>query len=410
MNPGPPAVLRPVRRKRALPTPHSTQDFSMSTLTSSGLSWLAGLAGALFLASAAMAAPPSSQCKAPELAKRDLKGVKVGDWKALAAKAGSDGAGATEEAAIASVCKYRGCDTRSAVICDTDDGTTCYVKDAAGVLFAFSGVFEVYEGGLEVGTSTSPDGRWLHVGLVHEVLGRIEDAMCEEDEDGNMECMSATGSHGWEYANLVIDTKAMTLVFDGRVSDYDESASGKQRCKGKPDLSFAGDSFVYQGCDGKKVTVGLADLSACTVAARTAWSEAVAREADAAEQKKNSAAMAVADKKVDEGRKATKAKKYAEAIAAFDAALEAWPYLPKAYSGRGYARLLRGESGDLEAAKRDFQRALEEETGDMKFRAAVHFNLGLLAEKQKKPEEAKAWFRKSHGQNPTDATKKKLGL
>ncbi len=158
------------------------------------------------------------------------------------------------------------------------------------------------------------------------------------------------------------------------------------------------------------MSVSLGDLNACAVSACTAWGEAVVRESNDAEAEKAAADKARADKKVDEGRKATKAKKYAEAIAAFDAALEAWPYLPKAYSGRGYARLLRAEPGDLAAAKRDFQRALEEETGDMKFRAAVHFNLGLLAEKQGKPDEAKAWFRKSHGQNPTDATKKKLGL
>ena len=46
----------------------------------------------------------------------------------------------------------------------------------------------------------------------------------------------------------------------------------------------------------------------------------------------------------------------------------------------------------------------------MKFRASVNFNLGLIAEKQKKPAEAKAAFKKAHGQNPSAATRKKLGL
>ena len=371
---------------------------------------LAGTLGAFVLGSSALAAPPSSPCKVPELAKRDMKGVKVGDWQALAKKIGSDGPGANDAEAIASVCKYRGCDAATTVVCDSGDTTVCFVKDRTAAWFAFAEVIQIFEGNIEITRLASPDGRWLHVGLANEVLGRIEDAMCEDDEDGNISCVSATGSYGWEYANLVIDMKTMTLAFDGRVSDYDPTASARLRCKGKPDLTFSGDAFDYQSCDGKTAKVTLDDLGSCTVAARTAWSEAVSRAQSDAEKARSEADMAAANKKIDAGRKATAAKKYDDAVAVFDAALAISPFVAKAFSGRGYARLLREGAGDLDAAKKDFQRALEEETNDMKFRASVHFNLGLIAEKQKKPDEAKAWFKKSHGQNPSAATKKKLGI
>jgi len=374
---------------------------------------LAGTLGAsvaISFGSSALAAPPPSPCKVPELAKRDMKGVKVGDWQALSAQIGTDGAGSNEADAIASVCKYRGCDAATTVVCDSGDTTICFVKDRTGAWFAFAEVIQIFESNIEITRLASPDGRWLHVGLVNEVLGRIEDAMCEDDEDGNIACVSATGSYGWEYANLVIDMKTMTLAFDGRVSDYDPTASARLRCKGKPDLTFSGDAFDYKSCDGKTAKVILDDLGPCTVAARTAWSEAVSRAQSDAEKAKSEADMAAANKKIDAGRKATAAKKYDEAVAAFDAALAISPFAAKAFSGRGYARLMRASAGDLDAAKKDFQRALEEETNDMKFRASVHFNLGLVAERQKKPDEATAWFKKSHGQNPSAATKKKLGL
>jgi hypothetical protein len=32
--------------------------------------------------------------------------------------------------------------------------------------------------------------------------------------------------------------------FDARVSGYDETASGKSRCRGRLDLAFVGESFV----------------------------------------------------------------------------------------------------------------------------------------------------------------------
>lgn len=84
------------------------------------------------------------------------------------------------------------------------------------------------------------------------------------------------------------------------------------------------------------------------------------------------------ESRLDAGRRLTREKNYAAAIAAFDAALVADETLATAYSGRGHARQL---AGDLDAAKLDFQAAL---THDSKpaFQASVYFNLGQVAEKQ----------------------------
>jgi len=152
---------------------------------------LAGLLGAILPDTVAVGAPPSSSCKAPELARRDLKGVKVGNWQALAARIGTDGAVADEADAIQSVCAYWDCDASSRAVCAVDEGTACFVKDGSGTWFAFPNILQD-EDSLEVTREASPDGRWLHVGIKSELIERIEDARCDEDDDGEVECQSAS--------------------------------------------------------------------------------------------------------------------------------------------------------------------------------------------------------------------------
>jgi hypothetical protein len=95
--------------------------------------------------------------------------------------------------------------------------------------------------------------------------------------------------------------------------------------------------------------------------------------------------------KLAEAREHTRAKDYAAAIAAFDAAILADPKMARAWAGRGYAKLL---AGDLSGAKKDSERALElDETEG--FQASVHYNLGLVAQKQGKTSAAKAAFARS---------------
>lgn len=112
-----------------------------------------------------------------------------------------------------------------------------------------------------------------------------------------------------------------------------------------------------------------------------------------------------AQAKVNEGRKLTRDKQYAEAIAAFDEALRrSGDKLARAWSGRGYAKLL---AGDEAGARSDFERALALDD-DAKFQAAIYFNLGELAEGQKDKAKAIEAYRKALALNPTDAAKKRL--
>ncbi len=111
-----------------------------------------------------------------------------------------------------------------------------------------------------------------------------------------------------------------------------------------------------------------------------------------------------ANAKLAEGRKATKEKRYADAIAAFDAAIAASDKLARAWSGRGYAKLLAGE---LDAAKADFDKALGLDAAP-KFQAAVYYNLGELALAQKDRAAAKEAFTKANTLSPSDAAKKQL--
>jgi hypothetical protein len=79
---------------------------------------------------------------------------------------------------------------------------------------------------------------------------------------------------------------------------------------------------------------------------------------------------------VARGRAATLGERYAEAIAAFDAALAAEPHDPRALAERGYARL---RAGELDAAAFDLRSARRRTTDPALLRAIEH-NLELVAE------------------------------
>jgi tetratricopeptide (TPR) repeat protein len=100
---------------------------------------------------------------------------------------------------------------------------------------------------------------------------------------------------------------------------------------------------------------------------------------------------------VEEGRKHTRAGDLDEAIAAFDKAIALDAKLAQAFSGRGYAKLRKG---DHEGAKKDCEKALALDDA-ANFQAAVWFNLGLIAEAQGKRDEARAAYVKSKGLRDT---------
>lgn len=116
-------------------------------------------------------------------------------------------------------------------------------------------------------------------------------------------------------------------------------------------------------------------------------------------------ANAGANDKLAEGRKATKEKRYPDAIKAFDEAIAASATLARAWSGRGYAKLLNGDGA---GAKTDFEQALTLDATP-KFQAAVYFNLGELAMRNKDVAAARAAFTKANELSPSDAAKKQLG-
>lgn len=150
---------------------------------------------------------------------------------------------------------------------------------------------------------------------------------------------------------------------------------------------------------------------------KTASASADPDEAPAPSKKKKHAPPKTGDKKaadkdklaaywkaMNDGRKATLAKKFDDAIAAFDAALVAVPDDARAYTERGYAKLL---AKDYDAAVVDLDKAAARTT-DKKLLAQVWFNYGLAAEGKGDAEKARAAFARSNELNPTNAAKKKL--
>jgi hypothetical protein len=104
------------------------------------------------------------------------------------------------------------------------------------------------------------------------------------------------------------------------------------------------------------------------------------------------------------GRKATAAKRYDDAISAFGDALRAMPDSAAALAERGYAELL----GDrLDDAEKDLAKA-RGLTRDPALLGPIAFNLGLVREKRKDTEGARAAFAQSNDIRPTRAAEAKL--
>jgi hypothetical protein len=107
---------------------------------------------------------------------------------------------------------------------------------------------------------------------------------------------------------------------------------------------------------------------------------------------------------LNKGRKATDAKKYKDAIAAFDEALAIKKGDARAISERGYARLL---SGDLDGASRDLDDSATR-SKDRKLLSSIWYNRGLVDEKRGKQDSALVAFYMANALRPTDAAAKKI--
>ena len=105
------------------------------------------------------------------------------------------------------------------------------------------------------------------------------------------------------------------------------------------------------------------------------------------------------------GRKATDAKAYAEAIAAFDEAVKARPTDPRALAERGFAKLLAGT--DLESASADFDHAADQ-TRDPKILGMIWFNRGLVDDKLGHPDAALVDYFLANKLSPSKAAAGKL--
>jgi Tetratricopeptide repeat len=104
------------------------------------------------------------------------------------------------------------------------------------------------------------------------------------------------------------------------------------------------------------------------------------------------------------GRKATDAKDYDKAIAAFDEALAAKPGDARARAEQGFAYLL---SGALPGASEAFEAAAQS-TKDPKLLSQIWFNRGLLDDKRNEPENAAVDYYIANRLSPSAAAKKKL--
>jgi tetratricopeptide (TPR) repeat protein len=104
------------------------------------------------------------------------------------------------------------------------------------------------------------------------------------------------------------------------------------------------------------------------------------------------------------GRKATDAKDYDKAIAAFDEALTAKPGDARARAEQGFAYLLNGA---LTGASEAFEMAAQA-TKDPKLLSQIWFNRGLLDDKRDQPENAIVDYYIANRLSPSAAAKKKL--
>ncbi|MCC6625355.1 MAG: tetratricopeptide repeat protein [Deltaproteobacteria bacterium] len=144
-------------------------------------------------------------------------------------------------------------------------------------------------------------------------------------------------------------------------------------------------------------------LDAFKAAPEPAWGAARFSEELSAETLADNAKSA--QTMLADARKLVAQKKYPMAIGTYNMAINLDPKLARAYSGRGYAYLLEGQTLDL--AKADFDKALELDATP-EFQAQVWFNLGQVAEKKKDTEGARAAYTKSLALRPHEGVQKAL--
>jgi len=170
--------------------------------------------------------------------------------------------------------------------------------------------------------------------------------------------------------------------------------------------------IVLASCDKLKATKAGADAAATAASAAPADSSAPVAKKEAVKPSTERRPMSVDEKRASktyaaalgEGRAATRAKKYDDAVAAFDKALVAKPGDARALSERGYARLL---AKDWAKATKDLERALEGTT-DPDLMGPIYFNMGLVAEGKGDADAARVAFARSNAVKPTKAAQSKL--
>ena len=160
--------------------------------------------------------------------------------------------------------------------------------------------------------------------------------------------------------------------------------------------------MVLVSCKTKAPPSEDAGVSIATASAptSTALASAVAREVDQTQQLKLAAYVHA----IARGRKATLAKNWPEAIAAFDEALANKPRDARALAEKGYAELL---AKNFHAALRDLWDASA--TNDAKLGAQIWFNLGLADEAMKKEDDALIAFWFANQLAPSKAAAAKVG-
>jgi len=313
-----------------------------------------------------------------------VQAKKVSDWTAVfKTLRDSDPIPSSADAIGEELCWEKGCQDEPALIVEAYGMASLVVKRPDGGLWLladldFSEFGQCSRGDYTV-AAAGPD----HL-LVSVDIGWGERTYCEDlPEDEQADCPGNSCAYaGEEFHHWVFDKRTGTLLT--------KAICGEMQSSDDPDMipapkvSFDGGTFRYSGCD-RELAIPASTLARCAT-------------------KRRPTDRAKAMKLVNEGRKLTKKKQYAEAVATFTSALDVDHNEARAWSGRGYAKLLAGE---LDAARDDFERALDLNT-DKPFQAAIWYNLGLLAEKKKDDMAAVLAFARAHELKPSSAVEKKL--
>lgn len=366
----------------------------MSTMTIA----LALLAACASSAPSLAAAPDANACKLPFVAYVDDVGDSLAGWRKVREDVLFEPAPvANDAAALAELCARKedegACDKAAGVYVDNGKSDRVYAFMASGDHIATHEIAFLMTPP-EVRKVRVLSDRYVAVSLFAVEYGRSEGEDCD-DPDG---CLPSSYEAGLVYVDAVIDRQSGRLVWKLEQNRWDDLT----RCATVGDVRMDGETFVVGTCQKTPLRFTLADARPCTTEVRADLDRAAYETADAAREGQKKAQPFI-----EQGRKHTKAKRWDDAIAAFDKALALAPDAGRALSGRGYARL--GKK-DYAGADADFVAALARAGDDTKFRAAVLFNRGLVAEGRGDKTAARAHFQAAHDLQPSAATAKKLGL